>query len=163
MSDTTKLIIGRREIVDFPQLELLEIEAKVDTGAYTSSFHCHHVEEVERNNQTELRCYFLDPSHPEYNNKEVYFSSYTTKKVKSSNGITETRYKVKTNIIIFNKTMPIELTLTERSNMRYSVLLGRKFLKKRFIVDTEFLHLSQKNKLIACKFYNQAESTGNNQ
>ncbi len=148
MAPKQKIIIGRRDIVDFPKLSLLGIEAKVDTGAYTSSFHCHHVEEVIINNTKTLRCFFLDPSHPEYNDKEVHFTDYTTKKVKSSNGVTELRYKVKSEIVIFNQTLPIELTLTERSNMRYSVLLGRKFLRGHFVVDSERVHLSHQQEMI---------------
>lgn len=139
-----KLIIGRREIVDFPKLQLEGIEAKIDTGAYTSSIHCHEVKEIERDNNTVLCCRFLDPTHPEYNEKELYFSSYSIKKVKSSNGITESRYKVQTKIFLFNKEYTIHLTLTERSKMKYSVLIGRRFLKGKFIVDTDLLHASKK-------------------
>jgi hypothetical protein len=67
--------------------------------------------------------------------------------VKSSNGIVETRFTIKTEILIFNKIEEIELTLTERGSMKYPVLLGRKFLSKKFIVDTAKKNLSFKKKL----------------
>ncbi|MFV0365034.1 MAG: ATP-dependent zinc protease [Mangrovibacterium sp.] len=137
-----KLTIGRREIVDFPKLQLEDIEVKIDTGAYTSSIHCHEVNEVEQNGEMQLCCQFLDPTHLEYNEKELYFSNYSIKKVRSSNGIVESRYKVKTSILLFGKEYPIHLTLTERSKMKYSVLIGRRFLQGKFVVDTELLHVS---------------------
>lgn len=146
--NNSKLTIGRREIVDFPLLELLDIEAKIDTGAYTSSIHCHDMEEININGKTKLRCRFLDPSHPEYNEKELYFSSFTLKKIRSSNGITETRYKIKTTIRIFDSEIPIALTLSERSKMKYSVLIGRKFLQGRFVVDTKHINLSKNKRTI---------------
>ncbi|PJA06992.1 MAG: peptidase, partial [Flavobacteriales bacterium CG_4_10_14_0_2_um_filter_35_18] len=39
-----KTLLGRTDIVDFPKLNLFNIDVKIDTGAYTSSFHCHHIE-----------------------------------------------------------------------------------------------------------------------
>ncbi|MFV0553391.1 MAG: ATP-dependent zinc protease [Mangrovibacterium sp.] len=132
-----KIIIGRREIVDFPNLQLEGIEAKIDTGAYTSSIHCHEVKEENCQGETLLRCRFLDPSHPEYNEKELYFSDYSIKKVRSSNGQVESRFKVKTTIVLFGNTYPIQLTLSERSQMKYSVLIGRRFLKGKFVVDVD--------------------------
>jgi hypothetical protein len=43
-----KIIIGRKDTADFPQLELEGIVVKTDSGAYTSSFHCHQIEQFER-------------------------------------------------------------------------------------------------------------------
>ena len=60
-SENEKLIIGRRELIDFPELSLFGIEAKIDTGAYTSVLHCHDIREEDG----VLYNYILDPSHPE--------------------------------------------------------------------------------------------------
>jgi hypothetical protein len=138
-----KILIGRTDIVDFPKLGLFDIDIKVDSGAYTSSIHCHHIE-LENN---VLKCQFLDPKHQNFHQKTLIFNDFKQKKVKSSNGITENRYLIKTEILIFNEIRSIELTLTERGSMRFPVLLGRKFLSRKFIIDTSQKNLSL-NKLI---------------
>lgn len=136
-----KTLIGRTDIVDFPKLELFDIDIKVDSGANTSSFHCHSIQ--EENNV--LKCQFLDPKHEKYHEKYFIFDEFTQKKIKSSNGIAENRYLIKTEIRIFNEIHSIELTLTERGSMKFPVLLGRKFLSKKFMVDTAKKNLSFKN------------------
>jgi hypothetical protein len=141
-----KLIIGRVEKIDFPKLGLIEIDAKIDTGAFTSSLHCHHFQVVEKDGKSLLVCRFLDPSHPEYNDKEFLFEEYEIRKVKSSNGMLETRFSVVTEVEIFGDIIDIELTLTERGSMKYAILLGRKFLNKRFVVDTTRTNVSHKQK-----------------
>ena len=128
-----KKIIGRTDKVDFPQLQLLDIDAKIDTGAYTSSIHCKEIKEVDQI----LECRFLDPTHPEYNDKKFTFKNYDITAVKSSNGKVEIRYAIRTKITVFNKTHPITLTLSSRDDMRFPVLIGRKFLSGKFLVDPQ--------------------------
>ncbi|MGV8945846.1 MAG: ATP-dependent zinc protease [Lutibacter sp.] len=139
--DNLKTLIGRRDVVDFPKLALFNIDIKIDSGAYTSSFHCHSIQ--EENNI--LKCQFLDPKHEKYHEKYFIFNEFTQKRIKSSNGITENRYLIKTEILIFNEIYLIDLSLTERGSMKFPVLLGRKFLSKRFMVDTSKKNLSFKN------------------
>ncbi len=138
-----KKIIGRIDKVDFPTLDLFDIDVKIDTGAFTSSMHCHKV--TEENNV--LKCLFFDKEHPNYNKKIMVFKNYSTTKVKSSNGIVQNRYMVKTSMIIFDKKYKIDLTLSTRSEMKYPILLGRKFLSKKFIVDISLKNLSYQQKL----------------
>lgn len=137
-----KKVIGRIDKADFPLLHLSDIEVKIDTGAYTSSIHCKQVK-VENNY---LKCQFLDEEHPQYHEKEFVFDEYDVKIVKSSNGIAEPRYRIKTKIVMFGKHYDIFLTLSDREEMRYPVLLGRTFLSKRFIVDINKTNLSSKLK-----------------
>ena len=139
-TNQVKTIIGRTDIVDFPKLELFGIDIKVDSGAYTSSFHCHHM----RVENGVLKCQFLDPKHEKYHEKYFYFNEFIQKNVKSSNGIIENRFIVETQILLFNEIYTIELSLTERISMTYPVLLGRKFLSKKFIIDTAKRNLSFK-------------------
>ena len=141
-----KILLGRSDIVDFPKLNLFGIDIKVDSGAYTSSIHCHHI--IVDNNV--LKCQFLNPKHQKFHQKPLTFSDFKQKNVKSSNGIIEKRYLIKTEILIFNKIRLIELTLTERGSMRFPVLLGRKFLSRKFIIDTSKKNLSLNN--ITTKF-----------
>lgn len=137
-----KKTIGRIDKADFPLLDLYEIAVKIDTGAYTSSIHCKNV--VEENGI--LRCNFLDEEHPDYDGREIVFNTFETTQVKSSNGIVQTRYKIKTNIVLFGEEFEIFLTLSDREEMKFPVLLGRTFLSKTFIVDTSLTNLSFKQK-----------------
>ncbi len=136
---TDKTLIGRKEIAGLPDLSINNIMAKIDTGAYTSSIHCHKA--YEKDNQ--LFCYFLDPSFPEYNQEPIIFNTYHKKNVKSSNGITENRFKIISRIFILGKIYTIDLTITDRKEMKYPLLIGRKFLHKKFIVDVskKFNHI----------------------
>jgi hypothetical protein len=135
-----KKTIGRIDKIDFPEFELLEIEAKVDTGAYTSAIHTHKIEEVIINDENFIKFTLLDPEHLQYNEKEFTTKNYEKRVIKSSNGTSEERFAIKTTVTVFKKTHTIELTLSERSDMKYPILLGRKFLNKKYIVDS-----SQKN------------------
>ena len=138
-----KKTIGRIDKADFTTLDLFDIDIKIDTGAYTSSMHCHKV--IEENNV--LKCLFFDKEHPNYNKKIIVFKNYSTTKVKSSNGIVQNRYVVKTTMTLFDKKYKIDLTLSTRSEMKYPILIGRKFLSKKFIVDISLKNLSSKQKL----------------
>lgn len=143
-----KIIIGRTDIANFPGLELENIAVKIDTGAFTSSIHCSKIEEIEVEGVNAICFHLLDPSHPHHNNKEFIFNAFTQKNIKSSTGHSEMRYIIKTTITLFSKKYPIEISLTERGEMKYPVLLGRKFLKGKFIVDPAKYNLSAKLKLM---------------
>ena len=138
-----KIVIGRFDKADFPALHLNDIAIKIDTGAYTSSIHCENI--VEKDNI--IHCTFLDEEHPLYNNREFVFKDYDVVFVRSSNGIIQKRYMVQSNIKLFNKIFKISLSLSDRQEMRYPVLIGRKFLTKKFIVDTELIDVSYNKKL----------------
>ncbi|MFW5831063.1 MAG: ATP-dependent zinc protease [Prolixibacteraceae bacterium] len=137
-----RIIIGRKDVADFESLQLYGIEVKIDTGAYTSSFHCHKIFRFNKNGEDWVSCNFLDPDHPKYHEKEFKFKVHKVRKVKSSNGAVEERIAIKTVITLFGRQFPIELTLTERTDMKHPVLLGRKFISKRFLVDTSQKNLS---------------------
>jgi len=149
--EKAKTVIGRKDKADFEKLNLFGIEVKVDSGAYTSSFHCHRIEKITKGGKEMIRCNFLDPGHPQYHEREFYFEDFKIRNVKSSNGMVEERFSIVTEIKIFNQNYPIELTLTEREEMKHPVLLGRKFLSKKFMVDTSKKNLSWKGKRIEIK------------
>ena len=133
-------VIGRAEIVDFPEIGLKNVAAKIDTGAYTSSIHC---KEIIRIDEKTVECTFLDEEHDAYAGKKHQFEILDEKNVKSSNGEIEKRFMIVSTIQIFGKTHPILLTLTDRAVMRFPVLLGRKFIKNKYLVD-----VSLKNQLL---------------
>ncbi len=138
-----KRIIGRRDFADFPELGLRDIAVKVDTGAYTSAIHCHHIKVKHRGDGTPVLTFkLLDPTHADYNGRAYELTAFRTKRVRSSNGKAESRYLIKTKIHLFGRDYPIELSLSERGEMRFPVLIGRKLLMNRFIVDSAATDLS---------------------
>lgn len=139
-----KKIIGRKDKADFPDLDLYNINIKIDTGAYTGSLHCHKIIINEGNNKVKFN--LLDPLNPDYNEKIYRLPIHKIKKVKSSSGESESRVFIKTNILIFNETFEIELSLTNRENMKFPILIGRKFLRNRFVVEISKSNLSYKQK-----------------
>jgi hypothetical protein len=142
-----KKIIGRADIIDFPNLKVYDIKAKIDTGAYTSSIHCSNIQLFEEDGKK-----FISFSIPARKKGQFLVEDYKTsrfkqKKIKSSIGHAQLRYVIKTRVIIFNEVLSIEFSLSDRSKMKYPILLGRKLLANRFIVDVTQINLSQKSKL----------------
>lgn len=133
-----KKLIGRVDKADFPELGLKNITIKIDTGAYTSSIHC---EKITEENGV-LTCVFLDNEHESYHKKTLYFEDYEQVFVRSSNGIMQKRFAIKSIIKLFNKEHIITLSLNDRSDMKNPVLLGRKFLSGKFIIDPQLENLS---------------------
>jgi len=141
-----KITIGRIDKADFPELSLSDIDVKIDSGAYTSSIHCSDIKEIMVDGKKHLCFKLLDPKHLLFSNKEFIFKKYSNKKVKSSNGISEKRFLIETSIIIFDQIFSIHLTLSERKEMKFPILLGRKFLSTKFVIDTAKQNLSHKLK-----------------
>ena len=128
-----KKIIGRVDKVDFPKLNLSNVKVKIDTGAYTSTIHCNSF--VEENKV--LKCSFSGIGENDITGNYIIFENYSRTNVKSSNGIMESRFKIKSEVIFFGKTYKINLTLSTRSDMKFPVLIGRQFLNKKFLVDVD--------------------------
>ena len=112
--EKTKLVIGRRETVDFPDLGLYGIVAKIDTGAYTTAIHCHEIR--EENNVLYFK--LLEPTDPNYSETEHKFTDYSQKEIKNSFGEIENRYVIKTIIIMGRKRIKSVIALSNRDNMR---------------------------------------------
>ncbi|MFT2010039.1 ATP-dependent zinc protease [Pontibacter sp. 13R65] len=143
-----KMIVGRRERVSFPELDLEEIEAKIDTGAYTSAIHCSDIhEETLPNGTNVISLDLLDPSHPKYNHRKLTFSDYTFRDIKSSNGEVQQRYVIRTKIKFFEEEIEAEFSLSDRSDMKYPVLIGRTLLRGRFIVDVSRKNVGKKTNI----------------
>lgn len=133
-----KKILGRTDIIDFPQLGLFNIDVKMDTGAYTSTIHCSEIIEID----DALLCVFNSNVHENFGKTEIIFDAFWRTNVKSSNGFKENRYKVKSEAVFFGKTYKINLTLSTRDAMKFPVLIGRQFLKRRFMVDVDLENVS---------------------
>ena len=147
MPKEQRLIIGRTDRIDFPSLDLFDISCKIDTGADTSSIHCHHVKLIEREGRDFLRFKLLNPEHILYNDRQFEVTSFSETIVKNSSGISETRYVIHSNVLIFGQELSVDLTLADRERMKYPVLIGRKFLSaNRVLVDVTRVRLSHKKK-----------------
>jgi hypothetical protein len=146
-----KRILGRLELVDFPKFQLWGVEAKVDTGAYTSAIHCSDIHVVtDSNQQPLLRVLLLDPSHPHFDGTPMEFSEFSLRDIKSSNGEVQQRYVIRAVLRIFEQDLYTEFSLSDRSDMKYPVLLGRRLLRQgNFVVDVARRNLSHKAQLAA--------------
>lgn len=134
---TPKLdIIGRVEKADFPELGIIDVPVKIDTGAYSSSIWAHKIEVIGK----KLYVEFFAPTSRFYTGKEFVFSpsEYKTTCVTNSFGHREKRYKVKLRINLNGKLIRGTFTLSSNRGIhRYKVLIGRKLLKGKFLVDVK--------------------------
>lgn len=120
------------EFVTFPEFAAIGIvKAKIDTGAYTGALHCTKIREEDTANGPVLL--FSPFDHPEV---EMTVDDFVVRHVRSSNGESASRYFIKTKITIQGQTYPILLSLADRSEMKWPVLIGRRFLRaNHFLVD----------------------------
>jgi hypothetical protein len=133
-----KKIVGAVELCDLPKLAITDLNVRVDTGAATSSLHVDNIEEFEKNDEL----WITFDIHPDIHNVERVVRREARvagkKRVKSSTATLEKRYVIITPIIMGKHQWDIKLTLTDRSEMTYLMLLGREAMKGQFIVDPEF-------------------------
>ncbi len=137
-----KKIIGAKELISIIDLELYNIDAKVDTGADSNALHCDHIEIDKQNNRVSFT--LLDEVHKAYHGKRMTFPLYKIKKVKSSNGEVQIRPAIMVNIKFFGKKYKSIISLTNRADMKFPMLIGRRFLKDRFLVDVSQEYLTRK-------------------
>lgn len=123
-------IIGANVAISF--LGYHNVPAKVDTGADSSAL---WVSEIEMQSNGILRFKFFAPSSPFYHNEIYETTEYSVSRVRSSNGIEQIRYRTKIPTQIGNRTIKINYTLADRSNNNFPVLIGRRTLKNKFLVD----------------------------
>ncbi len=141
-----KLVIGRADIIDLPEFGVEGIHAKVDTGAYTSAIHCSKIRVVHEEGKSFVTFHIPYAKLGAVGKRAFKTDNYSQKNIKSSSGHIEKRFVIKTKIQLFNKTFKTEFSLTDRSKMKYPILLGRKLLNNRFIVDVSSINLSTKKK-----------------
>jgi hypothetical protein len=134
-SKRDKIVIGRAEKISFPELGIVGIDAKIDTGAYSTAIHSHRIWVDEKDGEAYLNFEVLDPSDENYVGLVIRTKNFFQKIVRSSNGKKQKRYIIKTIIEIGGKKRKTDVSLTDRGKMRFSVLVGRKVLKNGFLVD----------------------------
>lgn len=127
--------IGWREWVCLPELGITKIKAKVDTGARTSALHAFSLKPLVENGKNRIS---FDIHPLQHNTNEIItcVADVVDKRlVTDSGGHQEERYVILTPITMAGQTWSIEITLTERENMLFRMLLGRNALRKRFVVN----------------------------
>lgn len=138
-----KKIVGKREIISILDLELFDLDAKVDTGADSNALHC---DDIFIDPHGFVHFMLLDEVHPAYHGRKMVLPLYKVKKVKSSNGETQLRPSIKVTVSFFGKEYKTVISLTNRADMKFPMLIGRRFLNKRFLVDVSQEYMTKKMK-----------------
>ncbi len=129
-----QLTFGWEEWVALPDLGLPAIQAKVDTGAKTSALHAFDIEPFGPADHPRVRF----GVHPIPGDDQISIPCSAEvldrREVTSSNGETELRYVIGTTLHVGGRSWPIEVTLTDRANMAYRMLLGRQALGENVVV-----------------------------
>jgi hypothetical protein len=140
----TAQVLGWREWVSLPELGIEQIKAKVDTGARTSALHAFRVAPFHRDGKEWVRF----SMHPLQRNSEHVVECEAPvidrREVRDSGGHSELRYVIETTIVIGEQPVTAEITLTDRENMKFRMLLGRTALKKGYRVHPGRSYLSRK-------------------
>jgi ribosomal protein S6--L-glutamate ligase len=130
-----KIIVGSEEWCSFPELGIPAIKARVDSGAKTSSIHAFNIHKFRRDGES----WVSFEVHPLQNNRRTVIRCerpiIDRRNIKSSTGISETRYVINTPMKVGADVWEIELTLTNRDSMGYRMLLGREAMSGRMLVD----------------------------
>jgi hypothetical protein len=138
-----KPTLGWREWVALPELGIENIKAKVDTGARTSALHAFYLQPFTRDDRTWVRFGI----HPQQRSDsvEVHCEAPVTDRrtVTDSGGHSEERYVITTLVTLGDQPVEMEMTLTDRENMRFRMLLGRTAIRGHFLVDPGRSYLSR--------------------
>lgn len=138
MAINYKAVIGRAEPIDFivGDEEIQSIPAKVDTGAFSSSVWASDIEEKDG----QLSFVLLGKGHEAYTGEIIRTSKYQVVNIENSFGIAQKRYGTILKVRFCGKKVPTFFTLADRSKKIYPVLIGRKLLKGRYLIDVSVGH-----------------------
>lgn len=127
-------MIGWRELVQLPELGLHAVPAKIDTGARTSSLHATVLERFARDGEQYVR-FAVDFEHQHV--RQVCEAVHVDwRGITSSNGETQRRMIIKTPLRIGRAEFRVEISLADRTDMKFPMLIGRSALRRRFVVDS---------------------------
>ncbi len=130
-----KPIIGWREWAALPELGVDRIKAKIDTGARTSALHAFDIELYKKRGRDWVR-FTIQPEQRNAANKQWCTCPVReTRMVTNSGGTREQRFVIETVLNMGDQSWPIEITLTNRDQMGFRMLLGRTAIKGHFLVN----------------------------
>ena len=128
--------VGWRELVHLPELGLHAVPAKIDTGARTSSLHGVVLDEFERDGQKMVR--FAVDFEQQHVRQVCEAVHVDVRGITSSNGETQYRYVIKTPLKLGDVEFRAEISLANRADMKFPMLIGRSSLRRRFVVDSGY-------------------------
>ncbi|MBV7315404.1 ATP-dependent zinc protease [Shewanella sp. NIFS-20-20] len=129
-------LIGWREWGLLPDIVTTPIKIKVDTGAKTSCLHAFKIKPFTRKGQAWIR-FWLHPQQDSTDEVICESPVFDRRYVTDSGGHKQLRYVIQSTLILGPHQFTIELTLTNRDNMKFRMLLGRRALAGRFVVDSQ--------------------------
>ncbi len=137
--------IGWREWLSLPELGIVAVKAKIDTGARSSAIHAFDLQTFSAEGKYKVRF----KVHPYQRDSHTTVISEAEileeREVRNSGGHTEVRLTIVTLLMIGGSQWPIELTLTNRDVMGFRMLLGRQAVRDRFLVDPGKSYLLSSN------------------
>ncbi len=136
--------IGRIEEVNLIDIGFEGLVAKIDSGAFTSALHAQSIKRFNKDGEKFVRFRLLDKTHELYEDKFIELPLHKVKLVKSSNGFAQKRYSIRTRMKLGGRIYKVEFTLTDRKDMKSPILLGSKFLRRKFLIDVSKKHLLSK-------------------
>jgi hypothetical protein len=132
MSEKEKIIIGRNELVDLLRYARRQVPAKIDTGADSSSIWVSHVR-VDKDGV--LRFSLFGEGSPFYNGKTIKRENYGAAMVRSATGHQQIRYRTQLTLRLGGKRIRTTFNLSDRSQNKFPVLIGRRTISGKFVVD----------------------------
>ncbi len=132
---TGKQKIGWREWIGFPELGIDRIKAKIDTGARTSVIHAFRIKKIGDGDEAKVKFYLHPVQRKRKPELQCVAQIVDEREVRSSNGELEMRYVIVTPMRMGEDIWPVELTLSNRDQMGFRVLVGRSAIRGRYMVD----------------------------
>lgn len=140
-------MIGWREWAALPELGIGQIKAKIDTGARTSALHAFSITPFKENGKDRIR-FDIHPLQGDTTHTMTCEADVVDLRwISDSGGHKEERYVINTPITLDGQTWPIEITLAERDTMLFRMLLGRRAIRKRFVINPGRSFITTKRKV----------------